>query len=485
MMRNDGGSWENIGGHFPGAPAVIHVIGIEPSHVDSATIYAALDNHRENDFKPYLYVSNDWGKTWRSIASNLPTDRPGSAYVVREDPFNPNLLYCGTEIGVFASLNKGGSWFQLSGNLPTVPVYDLQIHPRDHELIAGTHGRAVQILDVAPLEQMKPNVLAASPYLFEPTVAFIYAQMIQGSEPRAQRPWKGDGGPGGAEIEYRLASATTSPVRVLVVNAAGDTVARLAGTQNAGINHVSWNFAIGTGEFAGRGGRGGGGGGRGGAGPVSLTRPSESQAPPDSTGSPAEAVVAGAGRGGRGGGGGFGGRGSAEAETGDYRVVLDAGAEDGAGASSGESGAGAGFGAVRARRAAELELLRDAELRFAAGCGTRPAAGHGISTRCGLREKARRAKHRAGSTKGAPHMRSRPFRIPYSNSSPSAHSAVRSGSSSASRSASTFPIPHRPVAILMCPQPSHLGHASPPTRHVVIRPHRAGRGGRPAEIHLG
>jgi photosystem II stability/assembly factor-like uncharacterized protein len=327
MTRNDGASWENIGGHFPGAPAVIHVIGIEPSHVDSATIYAALDNHRENDFKPYLYVTHDWGKTWTSIASNLPANRPGSVYVVREDPVNPNLLYCGTEIGVFASLNKGGSWFQLSANLPTVPVYDLQIHPRDHELIAATHGRAVQILDAAPLQQMKPAVLAASTYLFEPTEAFIYAQMIQGSEPRAQRPWHGDGGPSGAEIEYRLASATTSPVRVLVVNTAGDTVARLTGTQNAGINHVTWNFAIG--DVGGRGGRGGGGGGgRGGAGPVSPTRPSESMAAPDSSGSPNEVVVAGAGRGARGGGGGggFGGRG-AEAETGDYRVVLDVGGQ--------------------------------------------------------------------------------------------------------------------------------------------------------------
>jgi hypothetical protein len=327
MSRNDGGTWENIGGHFPGAPAVVHVIGIEASHADSATIYAALDNHRENDFKPYLYVTHDWGKTWTSIASNLPASgRPGSVYVVREDPVNPNLLYCGTEIGAWASLNKGASWFQLTGNLPVVPIYDLQIHPRDHELIAATHGRAVQILDVAPLQQMKAAVLSASSYLFTPTTAFIYAQMIQGSEPRAQRPWKGDGGPSGAEIEYRLASATTTPVHVMVVNAAGDTVARLTGTQNAGINHVSWNFEIG--DVGGRGGRGGGGGGgRGGAGPVSPTRPSESQAPPDTTGSPNETAAAGGGRGARGGGGGFGRGAAIEAETGDYRVVLEMGGQ--------------------------------------------------------------------------------------------------------------------------------------------------------------
>jgi len=307
---------------------VIHVSSIEPSHADSATIYASLDNHRENDFKPYLYMSKDWGKSWTSIASNLPSGKaPGSVYVVREDLVNPNLLYCGTETGVFASLNKGGTWFPLAANLPTVPVYDLQIHPRDHELIAGTHGRAVQILDVAPLQQMKASVLATNSYLFEPTTAFIYAQMTQGSEPRAQRPWKGEGGPSGAEIEYRLATAGSGSARVLIVNAAGDTVARLTGTTNAGINRVSWNFVLGGG---GGGFGGGGGGGRGIAGSVSPLRPSESIAAPDTTGSPNFVATAAAGAGGRGGrggggGGGFGGRGNGEAETGDYRVVLDIG----------------------------------------------------------------------------------------------------------------------------------------------------------------
>ena len=89
------------------------------------------------------------------------TASPGSVYVIREDPVNPNLLYVGTETGVFASLNKGQSWFPLESNLPTVPVYDLKIHPRDHELIAATHGRGIQILDVAPLQQMTPAVLSA------------------------------------------------------------------------------------------------------------------------------------------------------------------------------------------------------------------------------------------------------------------------------------------------------------------------------------
>jgi len=315
-----------------------------------------------------VFVSNDFGKTFRSISANLPTDGPGSAYVIREDPVNPNLLYVGTETGVFASLNKGQSWFPLRANLPTVPVYDLKIHPRDHELIAATHGRGVEILDIAPLQQTIANTLVSQVHLFTPSPAFEYGQMLPGSEPRAQRPWKGEGGPSGAEIVYRLAAPVAGQVRVAIVDAAGDTIARLNGTNNAGMNRVSWNLqainpqtlAEGEGGGAGggrggRGGRAGGGGGGGGGGgnpafggrggqqpPVNVAgfplgfnpRPAETNTPPDTSGSPTAqarelASGRGGGRGGRGGGGGGGfGRGNAEAvQTGDYRVVLDAGGQ--------------------------------------------------------------------------------------------------------------------------------------------------------------
>jgi hypothetical protein len=350
LTRNDGGRWEDLSDRYAGVPPMTHVSSVEPSHADSATIYVALDNHRRGDFKPYVFVSTDFGKTFRSIASNLPNNRPGSVYVVREDPVNPNLLYAGTETGVFASLNKGQSWFPLEANLPTVPVYDLKIHPRDHELIAATHGRAVQILDVAPLQQMTASVLAEQTHLFTPTVAFEYGQMLAPSEPRAQRAWKTDGGPSGAVISYRLSAPVQGPIRVLIVDAAGDTVARLAGTGTAGLNHVAWNL-IPTGDQVvtaggGRGGRGGGGGSGGGRGgvetPVNVPgfpagfnpRPAEANTAADTTGSPTaqarELATAGrGGRGGRGGGGGGGfGRGNTQSvETGDYRVVLDVGGQ--------------------------------------------------------------------------------------------------------------------------------------------------------------
>jgi len=203
----------------------------------------------------------------------------------------------------------------------------------------------VMILDVAPLQQMNQSVLSAQAHLFAPTIAFDYGQPPPPSETRAQRMWRVDGGPDGAEIAYRLAAPLGSAPRVSIVNAAGDTIARLTGTNVAGVNKVTWNMQVAPQGEAPGGGRGGGpGGGRGGAqnqAPVNVPgfppgfnpRPAEQNTPPDTTGSPtaqARALAEGpaGGRGGRGGGGGGrGGAGATPVETGDYRVVLDLGGQ--------------------------------------------------------------------------------------------------------------------------------------------------------------
>lgn len=341
LTRNDGGTWEDLSDRFPGVPPLTHVSKVAPSHHDTGTVYVTFDNHRVNDFRPYVYVSTDYGRSFRSISAGLPADRPGSAYVIAEDPVNPNLIYVGTELGVYASLNRGNTWFALRNGLPTVPVYDLKVHPRDRELIAGTHGRGILILDVAPLQQMNADVLAKGVHLFAPAVALQYGQLPAPSEMRAHGGWRVDGGPSGAVISYRLA-ANGDSVRIAIVNAAGDTVARLTGPGAAGLNRVEWPMpASPTGQFnlSGRGGRGGGAATNvPGFPPGFIARPAESAAAPDSSGSPtaqARALAAGgAGRGGRaggggGGGGGFGGGrggfpGLAPVVTADYRVILEA-----------------------------------------------------------------------------------------------------------------------------------------------------------------
>ena len=335
LTRNDGGAWEDLSGRFAGVPPLTHVSKVAPSYHDTATVYVTFDNHRVNDFKPYVYVSNDYGKTFRSISAGLPSTVPGSAYVVAEDPVNPNLIYVGTETGVFASLNKGANWFRLGRGLPTVPVYDLKVHPRDRELIAGTHGRGIQVIDVAPLQQMNAAVLGRPAYLFEPAVALQYGQMPAPSEMRAHRGWRSDGGPSGAVISYRLAGSADS-ARISIINTAGDTVAKLTGPATAGLNSVEWALRpnpTGQVNLSGRGGRGGSAATNlPGFPPGYVGRPAESGAAPDSSGSPtaqARALASGGGgrggRGGRGGGGGRGGQGFSAAPqmTADYRVVLE------------------------------------------------------------------------------------------------------------------------------------------------------------------
>lgn len=346
LTRNDGGTWEDLSLRLPGAPAFYHVSKVEPSFADSATVYVAVDMHRENDFTPYLYRSTDFGKTFTRIDQGLPRDRPNTVYVVREDPVNAKLLYVGTELGVYASLDQGHQWFALGAGLPTVPVYDLQVHPRDRELIAGTHGRGIMVLDVAPLQQFTPGTLTAPVALFAPAVALQYGERPVASEPRAHRAWRGERTPAGIALRYRLAQPVAGGApRLALVNAMGDTVARMTGTNTAGLNTVIWNLmATGATVMPPIGGAGGFGGGGGfGAPPAPNTtnvpgfppgfdpRPAE-RGVADSTGSPTfqarrllqPSPAPGGGRGGQ-GGGGFNAVRPAFVETGDYRVVLKVG----------------------------------------------------------------------------------------------------------------------------------------------------------------
>jgi hypothetical protein len=342
LTRNDGGKWEDLSGRFPGVPPFTYVSKVEPSGADTGTVYVAFDNHRENDFTPYLFVSTDFGKTFTRIDGGLPRTRPNTIYVVREDPVNRDLLYVGTELGVSASLDRGRSWFPLEANLPTVPVYDLQVHPRDRELIAGTHGRGIQILDVAPLQQMTASVVAAPVHLFQSAVALQYGERPVGSEPRAHRMWRGERVPAGAAIRYRLAQPVAGAApRLSIVNIMGDTIARLVGTNVAGLNTVTWPLTA-TGAQPVPAAFAGGFGGFGQEAPAATAsgfpagfnpRPAERLVPADSTGSPtyqarqlAQARPTVPGPRGQ-GGGGFGGGRPSFVDTGDYRVVLQAGAQ--------------------------------------------------------------------------------------------------------------------------------------------------------------
>lgn len=241
MTRNDGGAWEELTSRFTGVPAGTYVSRIEPSWKDSSTFYVSFDNHRNGDFTPYVFATSDNGRTFRSIAANLPTGGPDFVHVIREDPVNPDLLFVGTDVGAYVSVNRGQSWQRFMTGLPTVPVHDLRIHPRDRELVAATHGRGFWIVDIAALQQVTPQVIAADAHIFTPPVAWQYADMPYEGHSTGQQVFAAGSPPYGATITYRL-GARQAGLRMAVLDAAGDTLTTINAPGNPGINRVTWAF---------------------------------------------------------------------------------------------------------------------------------------------------------------------------------------------------------------------------------------------------
>jgi photosystem II stability/assembly factor-like uncharacterized protein len=145
VTLNDGEDWTRIDAGLPST----WISRVVASQHDLATVYVSLTGYREDDFTSYLFRSADYGATWQSISSGLPAE---SVNVIREDPSNNQILYVGTDLGVYVSLDQGATWLSLCANLPTTPVHDLVVHPRDNELVIGTHGRSVYVADITPVQ---------------------------------------------------------------------------------------------------------------------------------------------------------------------------------------------------------------------------------------------------------------------------------------------------------------------------------------------
>ncbi len=248
MSPDDGGQWIELTAKFAGmVPEGTYVSRIEPSSHDGNRFYVTFDNHRRNDFTPYVFVSDDNGASVRSIAADVPqawpADGPNFAHVIREDPVNPNLLYLGTDLGAWVSTNRGTTWQRFQNGLPTVPVHDLKIHPRDRELIAGTHGAAIWIVDVAPLQQMTDARMAEGAILFEPAAALQFGDPPVGGESAGQKIFEGETARYGATLTYYLPEAAADRRMELVVkDSRGTEVATVNGGGSKGFNTAIWNM---------------------------------------------------------------------------------------------------------------------------------------------------------------------------------------------------------------------------------------------------
>jgi len=216
VSQDAGQTFTNVAANLPGLPAgnMYWVSRIDASHFDAATAYVSVDGHRSDDLKPYVFVTHDYGKTFANISNNLPSY--GNVQVVREDPKNPNLLFVGTEFGLYTSLDAGRSWGKFMGEYPTVRTDDILIHPRDGDLIVATHGRSVWIADdITPLEQFTPQVAAQDAALFDvrPAVAWV-TDFTTEQQLAGEKVFVGKNAPRGTAIDFYLKSATGGDVTV-------------------------------------------------------------------------------------------------------------------------------------------------------------------------------------------------------------------------------------------------------------------------------
>lgn len=240
----DGGkNWNDLTANLRGVPAGLYVSRIETSHHDARTAYVSIDGHRSDVFAPYVLVTRDLGKSWTSIASNLPKTEP--VIVVREDLENPRLLFVGTEFGIYASLDGGGHWMKLTEGLPTVAVDDIAIHPRERDLVVGTHGRSIYVMDdITPLERWTATTAGDSIAFFAPRAATaFYTHMLGGIY--GQRMFTAKNPAFGAYFNYWCGKELDDGISITVADSAGKTVRKLKGPATKGLHRVTWDLIAG------------------------------------------------------------------------------------------------------------------------------------------------------------------------------------------------------------------------------------------------
>ncbi len=314
VTEDDGETWRKVG-LFPGVPDTTYVSYLTASRHDADTVFAAFDNHKSGDFKPYVLKSTDRGETWTSVAGDLP-DRD-TVYAVVEDHVDSNLLFAGTEFGVFFSVNGGEEWMKLKSGVPTIAVRDIAIQERENDLVLGTFGRGFYVLDdYTPLRSENRDLLKADAAIFPVKDALLYMQTSRlgggGRGSQGAHFYAASNPPYGATFTYHIKKKlttrkerrkeaekksgkagkkgkskskyptidelraeddeTTPSVFLTVRDDVGEVVRRITGSRNKGVHRATWNLRYASLGPAVAGG--GGGGGRrfrgGSSGPYAL-----------------------------------------------------------------------------------------------------------------------------------------------------------------------------------------------------------------------
>jgi len=239
VTRDAGKSWSNASGTMPGGAKGVWGSRVEPSPFDAATAFVTIDDHRRGDMRPYLFKTTDFGKTWSSLVT---PEIEGFCWTVKQDLVNPNLVFLGTEFGLYISIDGGREWARFKGNLPKVAVHDMVIHPREHDLILATHGRGVYILDdLTPLRALAGETIAKDVAILpsrpgEQTVMASVGDWFSGDQ-----EYVGRNPPEAAPIVYWLKKRHLfGDLKVEVYGADGKLISTIPGTKRVGLNRVEW-----------------------------------------------------------------------------------------------------------------------------------------------------------------------------------------------------------------------------------------------------
>jgi photosystem II stability/assembly factor-like uncharacterized protein len=245
LTRDGAKSWTNVAGNVKGLPASSWVSWVEASRFDAATAYAAFDRHTFGDMTSRVYRTADFGKTWKRIVGPEQGVR-GYVHVVKEDAVKPSLLFVGTELGLWISTDGGGSWAEFKGgSFPSVAVREVQVHPRDHDLVIATHGRGIWIVDdLTPLRSLTGEVMARE-------AAFLPGRPVQqrmpagGGWPEGDATFVGQNPAGGAVVTYyQRTRHLFGPIKIEIFGADGKLIDTISATKRRGLNRVAWSMQV-------------------------------------------------------------------------------------------------------------------------------------------------------------------------------------------------------------------------------------------------
>jgi len=245
VTRDGAKTWTNVIANVPGAGKAPWISWVEASRYSESAAYATLDRHTYGDMNPHLYKTADFGRTWTKLPLEASGVR-GYAHVIKEDPVNANLLYLGTEFGLYISIDGGERWAQYKGsNFPPVAVRDLVIHPRTRDLVLATHGRGIWIIDdIGPWRALTPDIMSQDVKLISgaPSIQFMETY---GGWAEGDNAFRGDNRPTDAVIVYyQKARHIYGDLKIEILDAQGKVIDTLAGSKRRGLNRATWSMHL-------------------------------------------------------------------------------------------------------------------------------------------------------------------------------------------------------------------------------------------------